>query len=118
MQTLYSGCFQFKRVPSTSQARVFIPSRATGMKTLACEVGVPFGLSDVSETFQRVMEEILFGLDGVEVSVDGVIVHALTIDVLVVRLRKVFERCRQRNLKLITQATVSSDSLNLKSWVM
>ena len=69
-----SGCFQFKRVP--------------------------FGLSDISETFQRVMEEILFGLDGVEISVDDVIVHARTIDELIVRLRKVFERCRQRNLKL------------------
>ena len=38
------GCFQFKRVP--------------------------FGLSDISETFQKVMEEILFGLDGVEISIE------------------------------------------------
>ena len=34
------GCFQFKRVP--------------------------FGLSDISETFQKVMEEILFGLTGLK----------------------------------------------------
>ena len=46
------------------------------------------------------MEEILFGLEGVEISVDDVIVHAETIDELIVRLRKVFERCRQHNLKL------------------
>lgn len=46
------------------------------------------------------MEEILFGLDGVEISIDDVIVHAETIDLLIVRLRKVFERCRARNLKL------------------
>ena len=69
------GCFQFKRVP--------------------------FGLSDNSETFKKVMEEILFGLEGVEISVDDVIVHAVTIDQLITRLRKVFERCRERNLKLI-----------------
>ena len=69
------GCFQFKRVP--------------------------FRLSDISETFQKVMEEILFGLYRVEISIDDVIVHAETIiDLLIVRLRKVFERCRARNSKL------------------
>ena len=68
------GCFRFKRVP--------------------------FGLTDISETFQKVMEEILFGLKGVEISVDDVIVHAVTIYQLISRLREVFERCRERNLKL------------------
>ena len=68
------GCFQFKRVQ--------------------------FGLSDISETFQKVMEEILFRLEEVEISVDEIIVHAVTIDQLISRLRKVFERCRERNLKL------------------
>ena len=46
------------------------------------------------------MEEILFGLEGVEISIDEVIVHAATINQLIVRLRKVFGRCRERNLKL------------------
>ena len=46
------------------------------------------------------MEEILFGLEGVEISVDDVIVHAVTINQLIVRLRNVFERCRECNLKL------------------
>ena len=50
---------------------------------------VLYGLSDISETFQKVMEEILFGLDGVEISIDDVIVHAETIDLLVVRLQSV-----------------------------
>jgi hypothetical protein len=68
------GCFRFKRVP--------------------------FGLSDIIETFQKIMEEILFGLRGVEISVDDVIVHAVTIDQLISRLHEVFERCRERNLKL------------------
>ena len=36
----------------------------------------------------------------VEISIDDVIVHAETIDLLIVRLRKVFKRCRARNLKL------------------
>ena len=68
------GCFRFKRVP--------------------------FGLSDISETFQKIMEEILFGLEGVEISIDDVIVHAESVDELNNRLRRVFERCRARNLKL------------------
>ena len=46
------------------------------------------------------MEEILFGLEGVEISVDDVIVHAATTDQLIIRLRKVFERCKECNLKL------------------
>jgi hypothetical protein len=46
------------------------------------------------------MEEILFGLKGVEISVDDVIVHAVMIDRLISRLREVFERKRERNLKL------------------
>ncbi|CAB4028634.1 Transposon Tf2-9 poly, partial [Paramuricea clavata] len=36
----------------------------------------------------------------VEISVDDVIVHAVTIDQLINRLHEVFERCRERNLKL------------------
>ena len=46
------------------------------------------------------MEEILFGLEGVEISVDDVIVHAVTIDQLISRLCKVFQRFRECNLKL------------------
>ena len=70
------GCFRFKRTP--------------------------FGLSDASEAFQRMMEQILFGITGVRISIDDVMVHAATIKVLVVtsRLRKVSERCREYNLKL------------------
>lgn len=70
----HKGCFRFKRTP--------------------------VGLSDISEQFQKVMEEILYGLDGVEISVDDVIIHANTMEELIIRIRKVFERCRERNLKL------------------
>ena len=43
---------------------------------------------------------MLFSLKGVEISVDDIIVHAVTIDQLISRLREVFERKRERNLKL------------------
>ena len=68
------GCFRFKRTP--------------------------FGLSDASEAFQKMMEQILFGIDGVQISIDDVIVHAVTMEELINRLRKVFERCRANNLRL------------------
>ena len=60
----------------------------------------PFGLSDASEAFQKMMERILFGVEGVRISVDDVIIHAPTMPELVKRPRQVFERCRQYNLKL------------------
>ena len=50
----HRGCFRFKRTP--------------------------FGLNDVSEQFQKVMEQILFGLQGVEISVDDVIIHAKSLE--------------------------------------
>ena len=68
------GCFRFKRTP--------------------------FGPSDASEAFQKMMEQILFGIDGVQISIDDVIVHVLTMEELINRLRKVFERCRANNLGL------------------
>ena len=68
------GCFRFKRTP--------------------------FGLSDSSEAFQKMMEQILFRIDRVQISIDDVIVHAVTMEELINRLRKVFERCRANNLRL------------------
>ena len=56
----------------------------------------PFGLSDASEAFQNMMEKILFGIEGVRISIDDVIIHAE----LTKRLQQVFERCRKFNLKL------------------
>lgn len=38
----------------------------------------PFGLSDASKAFQKMMEKILFGIEGVRISVDDVIIHAKT----------------------------------------
>ena len=68
------GCFRFKRTP--------------------------FGLSDSSEAFQKMMEQILFGIDRVQISIDDVIVHAVTMEELINWLRKVFKRCRANNLSL------------------
>lgn len=61
---------------------------------------IPFGPGDASEVFQKMMEEILFEIDGVQKSIDDVITLASTMAELVDRLRKVFDQCHARNLRL------------------
>ena len=68
------GCFRFKRTP--------------------------FGLSDASKAFQKMMEQILFGIDEVQISIDDVIMHAVTMEELINWLHKVFKRCCANNLRL------------------
>lgn len=60
----------------------------------------PFGLNDISESFQRMMEQILFGIEKVEISFDNVIVHTESMQELTSRLSPVFEKLRLCNLKL------------------
>lgn len=42
----------------------------------------------------------MFGIEGVRISVDDVIIYAETMAELVKRVRNVFNRCREYNLKL------------------
>jgi len=46
------------------------------------------------------MEKILFGVEGVRISIDDVVIHAPTMEELAKRLQQVFGRCRQFNVKL------------------
>jgi len=46
------------------------------------------------------MEQILFGIQGVRISIDEVIIHAATMAELINQLRKVLERCHANNLRL------------------
>lgn len=45
----------------------------------------PFGLSEACEAFRKMMERILFGVEGVRISFDDVIIHAPTMPELVKR---------------------------------
>jgi len=38
----------------------------------------PSGPSDTGEAFQKMIEKILFGIEGVQISIDDVVIHALT----------------------------------------
>jgi hypothetical protein len=61
---------------------------------------MPFGLCNAPATQQESMIRTFRGLEKVHVLLDDVIVHGKTIAEVLERLRKVFQRMRERNLKL------------------
>ena len=53
-----------------------------------------------AKLFKKMIDKILFGIEGVRISVDDVIIYAETKTELLKHIRKVLDRCRQYNLKL------------------
>ena len=90
-----SGFFQLTLAEESRHVTTFITPRGCYRFKRT-----PFGLSDASEAFQKMMEKILFGIEGVRISADDVIIYAETMAELVKRVRNVFNRCREYNLKL------------------
>ena len=63
---------------------------------------MPFGVNAAPEIFQRTMNQILEGLDGVEVIMDDILVWGVTEEEHDQRLELVLQRVEQKNLKLNT----------------
>ncbi|XP_054264957.1 uncharacterized protein K02A2.6-like [Macrosteles quadrilineatus] len=61
---------------------------------------MPFGIASAPEIFQERMCSILSGLDGVEVSMDDILIHGSTIDILEKRTSKVLSALNIAGLKL------------------
>lgn len=61
---------------------------------------LPFGISSAPEVFQKVMTELLEGLEGVECIADDILVWGENISQHNNRLTAVLDRCREKNLKL------------------
>ncbi|CAH2087564.1 unnamed protein product [Euphydryas editha] len=63
---------------------------------------MPFGLKTAPATFQRTMDNVLRGLQGLHcmVYLDDVIVFSTSLDEHIHKLRTVFDRLRQTNLKV------------------
>jgi transposase InsO family protein len=63
---------------------------------------MPFGLCNAPATFQRLMEQVLRGLQWriLALYLDDVIIFAGSVEEHLSRLEKVFERCRKAGLKL------------------
>ena len=64
---------------------------------------VPIGISSASEIFQRKMEELLEGLNGVECYQDDIIVHGRTVEEHDSILLTVLQRIKESGLKLNKQ---------------
>ena len=65
-----------------------------------CFNRLPYGISTGSEQFQRCMNELLEGLEGVEVQIDDIIVHGSDVAEHDKRLNKVLKRLSQANITL------------------
>ena len=89
------GFFQLTLAEESRYVTTFITSRGCYRFKWT-----PFGLSDASEAFQKMMDKFLFGIEGVQISVDDVIIYAKTMTELLKRIRKVLDRCRHYNVKL------------------
>ncbi|KAI8498512.1 hypothetical protein Bbelb_237140 [Branchiostoma belcheri] len=61
---------------------------------------LPFGVHSAQEVFQKQMDNIFQGLDGVEVIVDDILVHGPTLEEHNTRLRNMFQRARENRVKL------------------
>ncbi|KXZ75732.1 Retrovirus-related Pol polyprotein from transposon 17.6-like Protein [Tribolium castaneum] len=63
---------------------------------------MPFGLKNAPATFQRVMDNILRGIQNEKclVYLDDIIIFSTSLEEHIVRLKKVFERLRNANFKI------------------
>lgn len=61
---------------------------------------LPFGVKCAPEIFQRIMDEMLEGIDGATAIMDDIIIAAKTLEEHDVILRRVVERATQYNLRL------------------
>ena len=66
---------------------------------------LPMGISSAPEIYQLAMGEMFADIKGVEIIMDGILIHAPTLEVHNQRLDRVLRRCRQQNLKLNKKKT-------------
>jgi len=98
----YQGIFDLKsafhQVPMHSDS---IELTATVIKNRHVEwLVMPFGLMNAPRHFQRVMDDVIRGLEGTFAYMDDLRVFAKTFPRYLECLRKLFERLRERGLKL------------------
>ena len=61
---------------------------------------LPFGISSISEIFQRTMTELLHGIDGVICYFDDILCHTSTMEEHELLLGRVFKRLKEVGLQL------------------
>ena len=66
---------------------------------------LPMGITSAPEIYQRAMHDMFADIDGVEIVMDDILVHAPTLETHDQILEKVLARCREKNLKLNEKKT-------------
>ena len=100
----FFSCFDL--VQGFHQVEIFPPDRKkTAFSTNFGHyewVRTPFGLKNAPPTFQRLVDQVLLGLQGVEcfVYVDDVIVHARSLEEHNAKIRRLFDRLSEAKLTL------------------
>ena len=61
---------------------------------------LPFGITSAPEFFHKTMVDMFDDLDGVEIYMDDILIHAPSQELHDKRLREVLKRCQEANLKL------------------
>ena len=94
---LNQGFFQVQLHPDDREKTAFITSQGLYQFKVT-----PFGLANSPSTFERLMEDVLRGLQWSEclLYIDDIIIPGPTVDESLTRLEHVFERLREANLKL------------------
>ncbi|XP_055584928.1 uncharacterized protein K02A2.6-like [Uranotaenia lowii] len=91
-----SGAYMQIKVAESSQKYLTVNTH----KGLFTYLRLPFGISSAASTFQRVLEEILKDLEGVQCFLDDILLGGETIKVVVNRVISVFERLKQYKVKV------------------
>ena len=92
-----SGFWQIPLNESSSLLTTFI----TPFGRFRC-LRLPFGITSGPEIFQRVMRQILAGIDGCDCFIDDIVVWGVNEEEHDQRLRRVLEKCKASGLKLNT----------------
>ena len=90
-----SGFHQVELTPESSRLTTFITPLGRYSYTR-----LPFGLTSSAEVYHKVMVGHFGDLEGVEIYIDDMLVHAESKQEHDVRLRRLLDRCREVNLKL------------------
>jgi hypothetical protein len=98
---LSQGFHQVSVTPRTRELLAF--QTADGVFTF---LRMPFGPRNAPAHFQRVMQEALVDLRGVQVYVDDVALIAATFQEFLVRLEEFFKRCRTLNVRISAKKSV------------
>ncbi len=103
----FDGCIIFTALDLFSGYwQIQLAEDLKDITTFTCKYGtfrfevMPFGLTNAPRTFQRFMQHVLRGIDGVRVYIDDIVIFSKTIEEHLETIQKVFERFSEFNLKI------------------